>query len=360
MGALSCIIRAILIAGLWCVAPRVLGQASAQFQAKADVETLTIGYLNTGGACDSQITVGIRRAIDVVNSKPGITKPRVKLLMLDPPDPWRDIGSQLARLLFENRIAALIGPTRGKEAHVVAQIATRARIPVITLDGEDDLTHTFDPWIFRGIPSDSEQAKHLLRWTKKQSRTQAALAVVPEGRAGRERVKALQKAGRDLGVALEFITPDEGIEDTMTLKPATVLLWLDPTDAVRWMKQIQNRFEPEFLLGSLRLIHPEVIAATSRCGLKLWVPNLGDCSKSKDVGEGTVWEAVGFDMANAIVQATHWNGLTPGGIRAGLQKQETITGQTGLFHFDALGNRSGNIRAAMIERGRLTCDDDSK
>lgn len=350
------IIKAFVLAALWLGASLASEPSPASARPNEE-DTLTVGYLNSGGPWDSQVVAGIRRAIEEAGTGSDARRPRVKLLLLDPPHPWRDTGSQLARVLFENKMTVLIGPTQGQEAHVAVQIATRARIPVITLAGEDNLTQAVDPWIFRGIPSDSEQAEFLLSRVLNRSRTEEVAAVVPEGRSGRERTNALQKGGRDLGISLAFHT---GTDEITTENHAAVLLWLDPDEAVRWIEQMQNHVHPELILGSLRLIHPKVIAATANSGFKLYVPYPGARSQSEKVEQENLWEALGFDMVGAIVQSAPSERPTSQDIRAALLKQNAIMGITGPFHFDARGNRRGSMSIAGIQNGRLTVCDDSK
>jgi len=357
MVPLFCILRLFLVAEFGDASLHVCGQVSERLPPKADIETFTIGYLNTGDPFDSSVTSGIRRAIDEARRNPKYERQDVRLCVIDVPRPWQDMGSQLARVVFEKKITALIGPARGQEAHVAAQIVTRARIPVITLAGEDNLTQVRDPWVLRGIPSDFEQAKHLLRWSLEQTGMPTAYAVVSEGRNGREQMRSLSKAGQELGISLTF---GRGLEELIQARPVTVVLWLDPGEAARWIKRLAERFQPKCLLGSLRLVHPEVIAAAAHSGLNLYVPCLADPSKAKDDRKSDLWETLGFDMASAIIRAAQSENRGGEDVLKALLNQDLIADEAGRFHFDAWGNRDGAMNIAVIRRSRLVCLPDAK
>jgi ABC-type branched-subunit amino acid transport system substrate-binding protein len=280
----------------------------------------------------------------------------VTLAMHDPADgPWDGTGTAIARMLDGDSMVALVGATDGATAHIAGQIATRRRIPLFTLSPEDSLTRAFDPWIFRVVPGDEEQARTLLRRFAPQRPDPArAIVVVPSGRGGRERLASLRRACAAANVEISAVLHTEDGHLPTTEPPVSdlMLLWLDAGPARTALNRLQRDLAPARLLGSTRLDDPHFLEQLPTwIEGRLAVPLIRTADETARDGE-SVTTAITHDLVRAIARATA-NGAEAAGVRETLAS----TGVPGLrsetFGFDERGNRVGRIPIGLLSRGRL-------
>ncbi len=276
----------------------------------------------------------------------------MRLVRLAAERPWHDAAGRVARLVFDDDVVALIGPTDATTAHVAAQVATVGRIPLVTLSPEDSLTQVFDPWIFRGVPSDREQARAVLRWGFHDPRGRKVTLVVPAGRAGRERTASLRSACAELGVEVRstVTVTATGEADGSAAGAEVLMLWLDPAPALRWLERVGGAGRPRRVLASTRLDSPQILDRLPDGVTELALPSLR--SGASIGSESTGPAALGYDMVSAIVNAARRGGFTPAAIRSELQQRVSVTGRSGTFRFDQRGNRVGEIPVGIVSPGQ--------
>lgn len=289
--------------------PAALAATAALSAATPVEEPLTIGLLETAGPWAEAVAAGARQAVAEVNVTGGVAGRPLRLAELQPARPWRDFGSLAARLVSAEEPLALIGPSDGAAAHLSAQIATRFRVPLITLSPESSLTRAYDPWIFRGVPDDEERARRLLESVLDELRGRRAVAVVPAGRSGRGRRAALQRARSEVGAELVAVThPGRPLRQ----RADVLLLWLDPEAAQEFLDQLDDTQIPAAILYLRHL----------------------------DLELG---RALGYDLVRLVAEAAASAGARPQEIRQYLAQGRTFTGRSGTFHFDRQGNRRGEL-----------------
>ena len=150
---------------------------------------IRVAVLGTEGAGGKAALAGAEAARDDLARAGG---PKVVVVPLALASPWAGAAGPIARLIFEERISVLIEAGDGALAHVAAQVATRSRVPLVTLSPETSITAIHDPWLLRIVPSDREQALALIDWALPEPAGARAKLVVPGGREGRERLAALE------------------------------------------------------------------------------------------------------------------------------------------------------------------------
>lgn len=221
--------------------------------------SLRLGVVLGPGGAMNDLMAGARRAADEANARGGVRGQRVEIVPLMPPGGWIDVASVVARATVESRLQALVGAVSGGSAHVVAQVATRMRIPAIVFSPEASLTAAGDPWVFRRVPSDVAQARVLLDATRSTGAVSRIVVVVPEGREGRERLEAIRRAAQAAGVTITAVTrPGEPLPENVD----AVALWLDVDPAIEFVRR-HRAWLPNHLLGSSRLMTPKFLAVAA-------------------------------------------------------------------------------------------------
>jgi ABC-type branched-subunit amino acid transport system substrate-binding protein len=141
------------------------GVDTAELGAESPPE-IRIGLFAPAGETDPvgrSMLRGATVAVDRENRVGGIDGVRLRLVRRWDPDPWRGGAREVVRLVFEDRVVALIGGPDGVSTHVAQQVATKALLPLISpVSSDPSLTHTRVPWIFRLPPDDATQARVLV------------------------------------------------------------------------------------------------------------------------------------------------------------------------------------------------------
>lgn len=100
-----------------------------------------------------------------------LSQSQLKLTLLTrwAPDPWRAGAPLLARLCFEHRVLALLSGHDSASAHLAAQIAAKALVPLLDpITSDESLTAAGVPWIFAYAPPDSAHAQALAQALNRQ------------------------------------------------------------------------------------------------------------------------------------------------------------------------------------------------
>jgi len=350
--ARACGVFGLALAFFQAIAPAPTGALGIS-QGPASVAPLRIGVLDPDSAADGSIASGAAAAAAEINAAGGIAGRRLQLVVLAPASPWRDTGSLLARTIFNDGLSALIGPTEGAAAHVAAQVGTRSRIPVITLSAEDSLTEAGDPWIFRGIPGDGQQARALLRWALGDAAGGSAAIVIPPGRDGRTRLAALRRACGAQGVRVVVVAEESAVGlDIVTGSSSlgvtdVLLLWLDPDAALRFLRRRPEVGADTQILGNLWLAEPGFIANAPSWADGLALPVLATGP------DQSLRETLGYDMVRALAATARDAGTDPAAIREGLLQQRPWDRKIGDIRFGPSGERSGEVAVGLLRDGKL-------
>lgn len=289
-------------------------------------EPVRVGLLEPPGPWGDRVAAGAEAAAASVNAQGGIAGRRLEVVRLDPGRPWRDGPRRVARLILEQDLVALIGPTDAVAAHEAAQVATKLCRPLITLSPEGSLTAVGDPWILRIVPSDRAQAREVLERHFALPAGASARLVVPAGRAGRERAAALRAACAELSVRVVAVDrPAERPAGSTSAPTADVLLlWLDATEARAFLRA-------GGAAGASRVL----------AGLGL-APLRAECPALVLPALGAIEDlpfALGHDALTSLAAAARAGGCAPRAMRDGLLDAEPFAGRSGRFRFDARGQR---------------------
>lgn len=132
-----------------------------------EVREVRIGYF---GPCDpahpaaGQMWQAAQAAVAEINCDGGCSGKPIRLQTAWSDDPWGSGSSQLTKLVFRDRVWALIGGIDGSSTHLAEQIALKARLPLLSPVSSDRSGHlTNVPWIFSLTPGDHLIAPVLAR-----------------------------------------------------------------------------------------------------------------------------------------------------------------------------------------------------
>jgi ABC-type branched-subunit amino acid transport system substrate-binding protein len=115
----------------------------------------------TGGT----VYCGAAFAVEEANRAGGYRGTPFRLISRWHDDPWRGGAGAVVKLAYADNVAGVIGGIDGATAHLAAQVAAKALLPVVDAVGTDETVNQAGlPWIFSCAPGDSAIA----RWMRER------------------------------------------------------------------------------------------------------------------------------------------------------------------------------------------------
>ena len=111
---------------------------------------------------ETDVWVAAQLALDEANAAGGYREKPFEMVVAWSDDPWGSGTTQLARLIYEQPVKAILGAFDGHSAHLAALLVAKARLPVvlaITSDQSVPLANV--PWVYSLLPGDHLQAPPL-------------------------------------------------------------------------------------------------------------------------------------------------------------------------------------------------------
>jgi len=305
-------------------------------------------------------------------------------------DPWGDGARQASELIYGDRVWAVLGSIDGAATHIAEQLATRARVAVISPIASDaGLTQAGVPWIFRCAPDDLHQARVLARLL--EGARPAALAVVSatdhDSRAGVDvlirhalpGVRLTAKWQLNIDVKQENYSPQ--IDRLRDYGADAVVLWAPSAAAARFLKQLREHGGQQRVLGPVVLASDDFLRAAGPAAEGVMtvltrepsaevapVGGGGEGVKTRPAALPAQFEvafrarfgeipdyvaASGYDAAGLLIAGVRQSGLNRVRIREALAGLSGYAGATGTIRWD---NGGGNVREplpAVVRDGRV-------
>jgi ABC-type branched-subunit amino acid transport system substrate-binding protein len=260
---------------------------------------------------------GVSLAVEQANAAGGVAGKPLRLVRRWADDPWGAGSKEVIRMVFDDRVWALIGGPDGETTHVAQQVATKAHLPLIApVSSDPSLTHTRVPWIFRLPPGDRAQAEML----------------VTEGLAtrGLESVGVLVSADHD---GKTFAAEIKAAMERQEM-PSTFELAADPEaeDPAAVANRIKD-FAPDGLVMRLspkaaRRILEELGAKGVSCPVFMpWVPGL-DLEEYPSSYDGPIIQVLPFESPREC-------GTYLKMVRAAIRRDATKPSPSMVYGFDA-------------------------
>ena len=286
---------------------------------------------------------------------------------------WGADAVEAARMVLDDGAQGLIAPPNGAATHLALQVAGRTAVPVISLCADSSVSQTGVPWMVRIAPSTIEEGRFLLAsLTADQSDPPEWVALVPDGRAGREVSRDLKRAAsaaqRKLKRVCEVSSTLTNLESVtaqvMKEHPKGVLLWLDPVPAGRLTRSLREAGFAGTLAGPSRCNSPAFLAASAQASEGFLVPAIvldkpGEARllsfqtafRQRYGIEGDLTAAEGYDAVRLLV---HLLGKYDSqSLPRAFPLAFSLPGASGDLSFDAEGNRKIALRLLIARRGHF-------
>lgn len=309
-----------------------------------------------------------------INGRGGIKGSLVELVVYDTQgDATKAV--QLANKLIKNdKVVAIIGPSTTGETMAVIPIAEKEQIPLVSCSAGIKITDPVKKWVFKTPANDHVAAEKILIHAAKLKQKNLAFISVSDsfGASGREQFKALAAKKGFRIVADEVYGPkDTDMTAQLTkikaAKPDAIVCWgTNPGPAIvtRNLKQLALNVPLYQSHGVASKKYIELAGAENAEGVMLPAGKLTifDRLPAKDPQlkllksydqayrkeynvEASTFGGYAYDAFQLIVNAVKTSGATPAAIRDGIEKTRKMVGISGVFNMSATDHNGLDLSA---------------
>jgi len=333
-------------------------------------ETVKIGLLipdNRSMAARHGAEMAIRKA----NDKGGFSGRPFQLVVRSMEGAWGTGSKEAVNLIFEEEVWAIMGSHNGRNAHLVEQVTTKARIVFLSAWASDPtLSQAFVPWYYSCVPNDLQQAVALIEEIYNKRRINKVAAVSDNDYDSKLALKSFVNKTKLAGKAdpLQFFY-DNSSQDFNDLADQInkadvncIILFGQPSASLKLIQQIRQRKMSQPVFGSLSVLGENELSDQELKNYESVVLVFsGDWLKSKGLAfrqefqriYGNTPDAVAayaYDGMTIIIDAIRNAGLDRDKIQISMTKIQ-YEGVTGPIQFDDKGNRQGAPELMEIKNG---------
>jgi branched-chain amino acid transport system substrate-binding protein len=347
------------------------GEYPRQVRAAAESTNIVIGLLLPPEEAEAaSLREGIQLAVERSNQAP---PHQVSLVIRGRTGQWGADAVEAARMVLDDGAQGLIAPPNGAATHLALQVAGRTAVPVISLCSDSSVSLTGVPWMVRIAPTTIEEAKTLFSGLNAgSSGSQQCVALVPDGRAGREITRDLTQAAtsalRELTKVLEINSALTNLQfvvtEVMKDQPNTVFVWLDPIPAGILTKNLRSAGFTGKLVGPSRCNSPVFFGSAAGAAEGFLVPGIildkaGDARflsfqtafHQRYDREPDLTAAESYDAAKLLIHILETT--DPQSLPRAFPLGFSLPGATGDLSFDASGNRKAALRLLVARQGHF-------
>jgi len=316
-----------------------------------------------------------KMVVDEINAKGGIKGKKLELIVYDTQGDATKAVQSATRLIKEDKVVAIIGPSTTGESMAVIPVVEKEGIPLISCAAGSKITDPVKKWVFKTAQNDGLAVTKIYEYLNKKKINQIAILTVSDGfgSSGREQLKAhAAKFGIQVVVDDTYGPKDTDMTAQLTKirgsQAQAIICWgTNPGPAViaKNVKQLGIKL-PLFMshgvsskkfielaadaaegimLPSGRVIVSDVLPAADKQkkSLMAFVKDYQNHYKAEgDHFGGHAWDAVML-LKGAIERG----GETPAAIRDQLEKTTNFAGIGGIFNYTA-NDHAGLTKDAFV------------
>lgn len=313
--------------------------------------------------------------VDEINAAGGVKGRKLELIAYDTQGDATKAVQAANRLIKEDKVSAIIGPSTTGDTMAVIPVVEKAKIPMISCAAGSKITEPVKKWVFKTAQNDGLAVAKIYENLKSRKIAQVAILTVSDGfgSSGREQLKAQAAA-----YGIQIVVDDTyGPKDTdMTAQLAkikgsgaqAVICWgTNPGPAViaRNAKQLGLRLplymshgvSSKKFIGLAGDAAEGIILPSGRVIVADLLPNSDRQKKSliafvKDYqrhfkAEGDHFGGHAWDAVMLLKTAIERGGETPAAIRDQLERIHGFAGIGGIFSYSA-SDHAGLTKDAFV------------
>ena len=312
-------------------------------------------------------------AISEANKNENLSGIRFKLLIRSVEGRWGAGSKQSVKLVYEDKVWAIVGSLDGRNAHLTEQVATKAHIVFLSTWATDPtLSQAFVPWYFRCIPNDLQQSKVLINEIYNNKSPKKTIIVSDKSYdaflSAKSFIKEVAIAGKS---APELMVIEDAsskntnkiISEIIDSKTENVFVCGNSEVTREIISQIRHKSLKINIYGMVVLAEQTAGGEFQKHlgGAKIVSSNHWFTEEGKSF-QNKFFETYGyipnaraayaFDGINLIIDAIYKSGFDNEKIKDSLHNMNYKNGITGVIEFDKMGNRIDNGSLMKIIKGK--------
>jgi ABC-type branched-subunit amino acid transport system substrate-binding protein len=287
--------------------------------------------------------------------------------------PWGSEAGEVVKLVYEDGVAAVVtGPDRGS-SHLAAQVAAKARVPVVIGSGASALTRIPLPWMVRVVPDERAVLASLLGAVPGKAAGRTFVGFVDGGREGARLAEEIRRAARKAGwgdpVAAPLGPAGEGAAEAaraaaasgasaalVAASPGPAAAALRALRAAGWTGTVLLLPVPDaasLLLAAGDAAEGAVLPRTFDPAAGGAAAELARVYRARWREEPGEVAAAAFDAVGLVARAVRSTDGSAEAVRGAMLAAPPLVGATGRIALDADGDRVGPVPLAVVRGGAL-------
>ncbi len=326
-----------------------------------DLREIRIGWFGPPDAEDpqgGQQWMGANLAIDEANRNGGYRGLPFRLMSAWAANPWAGGAAQLIRLIYNEKVWAVLGGIDGATTHLAEQVVTKTLVTLINPAATDRSIHTANvPWMFSCAPGDHLLAHAISGELKRRGVTFAVVSAVDhDSRALIAELKtafARDRIGPNLHVEFDGTTSDADriVKLAVADRPQAAVFIAGASETAALVRGARkSRFGGTVLCG------PAIAKATREPALAgALYPIVGDIPptfrarfRTQRDAQPDYTAAQAYDAATVAVSAIRKAGLNRARIRDAVRDLAPFQGVTGAIDWDAVGQNRRPVKLGIL------------
>ena len=352
-------------------------------QTPSEVPEIRIGLIapfngNAAETTGNPTERGAKLAIQPINENGGLEidgeKHPIALIVKDDRDNPDEAVAATNELINQEKVIAIVGPPRSRSAIPAAEVAERARIPMISTKSTNPQTTANKKYVFRATYTDELQGQAIARFCAEELKIkQAAVLYDIANDYSRYLAEIFQQEFEGLGgnlVAFESYTTDvrdfqTSLEKIRDSEAEAIFLPNYAEEVARQAQQIQELDLEVTLIGSDSwgsLLQESYADLEGAFFAEVWTADFPNPESQKFLerynrayqGPVNSHAALTYDAVNLILEILRdRDTLDPESIREGLANVQGYRGVTGSISYEGSGDPVKSLAILQIKNDRL-------
>lgn len=315
---------------------------------------------------------GAEFAVKEINRRGGLNGRQLVLSVKSMEGPWGVGSTKTVDLVFEQKVWALVGLLKGRNSHLVEQVAAKTNVPFISAWAADPtLSKAYVPQFFSCVPNSEEQGRALLNDLFEKQGSDNWILVSDDDYDSRIAVKSLMDTEEfqkhPASEKFKCSSPDDFkrlVQMMREKNPKAAVLYCEPERSLELIRFLRGQGIMIPVYSGLNLLHERNFSSLVSDRVEdLYF--LGSGTWMTDRDSNFVQEfhrefghypgpmaAYAFDAIQILVEAIEKNGSNPEKVKQNLSKTSYV-GKTGSIEFDRLGNRKSTSTPGVVSAQRL-------
>jgi branched-chain amino acid transport system substrate-binding protein len=340
----------------------------------ADPAEVLLGYFGPSDPAhpDGDLWCAAQLAIEEANRQGGYRGKPFRLVPRWSDSPWTAGAAQVTKLVYSDRVWAILGGIDGPTAHLAEQVVAKAWLPLVCSATTDRTANSANvPWMFLSLPGDHLQAPVLADQIAKGAAGKDFIVVSGDDHDSRSFLAELSRALGKLELAPRYqYTCRPAAEDVSDLvarvvgaRPAAVVVVADPHGSARLVSSLRRAGFAGSVLGGpwmgRRRFLEEAGPAAEGAVFPLVVESekrsqpFFDTFQKRFQREPDYAAACTYDSVRMLVAAIQEAGLNRARIGDALRELSPWEGVSGTVEWDPLGGNTRPVHLGTIKDGRV-------